>query len=155
MRSDEGNRKSQTKTGIPKRLRNMRNFSSLKERKLHREQHHMRSDHKGLLINFFPPHRAKNVALLLAVVSICRLIEMITSRLNASIGADDAAADTISPFAIFDIFIALQGLFIFIIFVCSPKPLWMIKSWWISSGSLDLVAVTNSELGALTKDNAS
>lgn len=77
---------------------------------------------------------------------------MITSHLNASIGADNA--DTISPFAIFDIFIALQGLFIFIIFVCSPTPLWMIKRWWVSSGSLD-VAVTNSELGALTKDNGS
>lgn len=99
--------------------------------------------------------RAKNVALLLAVLSICRFIEMITSHLNASIGADDA--DTISPFAIFDIFIALQGLFIFIIFVCSPKPLWMIKRWWISSGSLDVVvaAAANSELGAFTKDNAS
>lgn len=91
------------------------------------------------------------MALLLAVVSICRLIEMITSHLNAAI--DIADADTISPFAFFDIFIALQGLFIFIIFVCSPTPLWIIKRWWISSGSLDLVVVSNSELGVLT-DNA-
>lgn len=91
------------------------------------------------------------MALLLAVVSICRFIEMITSHLNASIGND---ADAISPFAIFDIFIALQGLFIFIIFVCSPKPLWMIKRWWISSGSLEIIA-PNSELGALTEDNGS
>lgn len=111
-------------------------------------KHGLLTNSRSSLISY----RAKNVALLLAVVSICRFIEMITSQLNTSIGADDA--DTISPFAIFDIFIALQGLFIFIIFVCSPKPLWMIKRWWISSGSLDVVAV-NSELGVLTKDNAS
>lgn len=74
---------------------------------------------------------------------------MIMSHLNATIDVNDA--DSISPFAFFDIFIALEGLFIFIIFVCSPTPLREIKRWWVSKGSLD---VRGSELGALTADNA-
>lgn len=93
---------------------------------------------------------AKNVAFLLGVISICRLIELITSHLNAAINTD---TDTISPFAFFDVFIALQGVFIFIIFVCSPTPLYIIKRWWVSKGSLDVV-VLNSELSVLKRDNA-
>lgn len=76
---------------------------------------------------------------------------MTTAKLNAIIAVDDA--DTISPFAFFDILIALQGVFIFIIFVCSSTPLGIIKRWWISNGSLDVV-VSNTELDALKKDNA-
>lgn len=100
----------------------------------------------------FDSFRAKNVAFLFAIISVCRLIELITSHLNSAINVDDA--NTISPFAFFDIFIALQGVFIFIIFVCSPTPLWIIKRWWISSGSLDVVIVSNSELSVLKRDNA-
>lgn len=76
---------------------------------------------------------------------------MITSKLNAAVAVDDA--DTISPFAFFDVLLALQGLFIFIIFVCSPSTLWIIKRWWIASGSLDVVS--NTELKALQTNNAS
>lgn len=39
---------------------------------------------------------------------------------------------------IFDILNALQGILIFIIFVCLPRPLHIIKRWWMDRGSLDL-----------------
>lgn len=96
--------------------------------------------------------RAKSIAFLLGIVTVCRVIEMVTSQLNAVMAVDTDNADTISPFAFFDILIALQGVFIFIIFVCSSTPLWIIKRWWIASGSLD-VAGLNTELSALKKDN--
>lgn len=89
---------------------------------------------------------AKSVAFLFGVMSICMLIEMLTSRLNTAIASND-----MSPFAFFDVLIALQGVFIFIIFVCSPSPLRIIKRWWIDTGSLDITAFT--ELEALKQDN--
>lgn len=39
---------------------------------------------------------------------------------------------------IFDIMNALQGILIFIIFICLPRPLHIIKRWWMDRGSLDL-----------------
>lgn len=36
---------------------------------------------------------------------------------------------------LFDIFNALQGVFIFLMFVCLPRPLKLIESWWKDRGS--------------------
>lgn len=72
---------------------------------------------------------------------------MLTSHINTSISPNEAAA--MSPFAFFDVLIALQGVFIFIIFICSPKPLKILKRWWVANGSLDVAAFT--ELEALKK----
>lgn len=84
------------------------------------------------------------MAILFTVMSICMLIEMITYHLNTAIASTESA---LSPFAFFDVLIALQGVFIFIIFVCSPTQLRIIKRWWINFGSLD--TTTHTELDAL------
>lgn len=78
-------------------------------------------------------------------MSICMVIEIITSHLNATMTETDS---TLSPFAFFDILIALQGLFIFIIFICSKNSLRIIRRWWVNTGSLDVI----TELEALKKD---
>lgn len=72
------------------------------------------------------------MAFLFALMSICMIIEMLTSHINISIAPNEAAA--MSPFAFFDVLIALQGVFIFIIFICSPKPLKIVKRWWVANG---------------------
>lgn len=91
------------------------------------------------------------MAFLFALMSMCMIIEMLISHINISTSPKEAAAmsSTMSPFAFFDVLIALQGVFIFIIFICSPKPLRIIKRWWIATGSLDVAAFT--ELEALKK----
>lgn len=76
-------------------------------------------------------------------MSICMLIEMITS--NANTATTPAEATTMSPFAFFDVLIALQGVFILIIFICSPKPMRIIRRWWVAGGSLDVAAFTELE----------
>lgn len=80
-------------------------------------------------------------------MAICMVIEITVSQLNA---AADTTTTTMSPFAFFDILIALQGVFIFMIFICSPKPLKIIKRWWVATGTLD-VAALEAELEALKK----
>lgn len=45
--------------------------------------------------------------------------------------------DTTSTF--FDIINALQGVFIFFIFLCLPRPLKMIKHWWRDRGSFQVI----------------
>lgn len=40
---------------------------------------------------------------------------------------------------IFDILNALQGIVIFIIFVSFPRPLHIIKHWWIDRGALNTI----------------
>lgn len=47
---------------------------------------------------------------------------------------------------LFDILNALQGIVIFIIFVCLPRPLNIIKHWWMDRGSLDLNITELQEL---------
>jgi hypothetical protein len=37
-----------------------------------------------------------------------------------------------------DAFNSLQGVFIFFVFVCLPRPRKLIKKWWINRGSIDL-----------------
>ncbi|XP_031631586.1 probable G-protein coupled receptor Mth-like 14 [Contarinia nasturtii] len=83
---------------------------------------------------------AQSIAFLFAVMSICMIIEMFTSHINI-----EKPPDGVSPFAFFDVLIALQGVFIFIIFVCLPKPLKMIKRWWIAKGTLDIAALNELE----------
>lgn len=39
---------------------------------------------------------------------------------------------------IFDVLNALQGLTIFLIFVCLPRPLRLIKRWWKHRGSYEV-----------------
>lgn len=102
-----------------------------------------------LTVNCFCISRAESVAFLFAVMSICMLIELITSHLNEQTAVADGT--TMSPFAFFDVLIALQGVFIFVIFICSPKPLRIVKRWWVATGSLDVAALT--ELEAL-KENS-
>lgn len=87
--------------------------------------------------------RAQSVSFLFALMSICMCIEMVTSHINSSITTNDATA--MSPFAFFDVLIALQGVYLCIIFVCAPKPLRIIRRWWISNGSLDVAAFTELE----------
>lgn len=87
------------------------------------------------------------MAFLFGVMSICMLIELTVSYINAAITPADTT--TMSPFAFFDILIASQGVFIFMIFICSPKPLKIVKRWWVASGSLDVAAL--AELEALKK----
>lgn len=70
------------------------------------------------------------------------LIEMLASYAN-SMSSDEFPE--ISPFAFIEVFIALQGVFIFIIFVCLPKPLRVVKRWWVASGSLNVAAFTELE----------
>lgn len=43
-----------------------------------------------------------------------------------------------SSLVLFDILNALQGIVIFIIFVCLPKPMAVITRWWHDRGSLEL-----------------
>lgn len=45
-----------------------------------------------------------------------------------------------SSLVLFDILNALQGIVIFIIFVCLPKPKAIITRWWHDRGSLELHA---------------
>lgn len=45
---------------------------------------------------------------------------------------------TSESLVLFDILNALQGVVIFIIFVCLKHPLNIIKQWWMDRGSLDL-----------------
>lgn len=87
-----------------------------------------------------------NIRFLIFFISIIfRIIELVTSHINAE------KSDEVSPFAFFDVLIALQGVFIFIIFVCLPKPLKIIKRWWIAKGTLDVAAFT--ELESLKTNN--
>lgn len=76
-------------------------------------------------------------------MSICMLTETLTSHNNTIVKLSDTK--NMSPFAFFDALIALQGVFIFFIFICSPKPLKIVKRWWIASGSLDLAEFTELE----------
>lgn len=69
---------------------------------------------------------------------MCILIEILISHFNTVV--DDATV--MSPFAFFDILIALQGVFILMIFICSPQPLKIIKRWWVATGTLDTTAFT-------------
>jgi hypothetical protein len=40
---------------------------------------------------------------------------------------------------LFDIINALQGVFIFFIFVCLPRPMTLIKHWWKDRGSFQVL----------------
>lgn len=77
---------------------------------------------------------AKSTAFLYTVMTLCTVFEII-SFFAASLAGTSTAP---SPLAFFDILIALQGVVIFIIFVCLPVPKQIIQRWWISRGSLDL-----------------
>lgn len=85
--------------------------------------------------------RAKNVSLLFASTSICMSIEMISSVAHST-----AKMPVISPFAFIEVLVALQGVLVFILFVCLPKPMRAVRRWWIESGSLDLRESTELEL---------
>lgn len=74
-------------------------------------------------------------------MSICMTIEMIAYIVSSS-----SPPSGLSPFAFFDVLIALQGVIIFILFVCLPRPMRIIKRWWIESGSLDVAAYTEIEV---------
>ena len=41
---------------------------------------------------------------------------------------------------LFDIFNALQGVLIFLMFVCLPRPMKLIESWWKDRGSFQVLA---------------
>lgn len=41
---------------------------------------------------------------------------------------------------LFDIFNALQGVLIFLMFVCLPRPMNLIKSWWKDRGSFQVLS---------------
>lgn len=67
-------------------------------------------------------------------MTLCTIFEMISFFATSSAGT----SSTPSSLAFFDILIALQGIVIFIIFVCFPVPKQIIQRWWIAKGSLDL-----------------
>lgn len=81
------------------------------------------------------------MSLLFAATSICMSIEMISSVTYST-----ANMPVISPFAFVEVLVALQGVLIFILFVCLPKPLRVVKRWWIESGSFDIREATELEL---------
>lgn len=41
---------------------------------------------------------------------------------------------------LFDIINALQGILIFLIFVCLPRPMQLIKHWWKDRGSFHVIS---------------
>lgn len=85
--------------------------------------------------------RARSVAILFGLMIVCMSVEMISSFINST--SDKSAA---SPLAFIEVLIALQGVFIFIIFICLPKPFRVLKRWWVSKGSLDVAAFTELEI---------
>lgn len=50
----------------------------------------------------------------------------------------EQSAGAPTPILFFDILTATQGIVIFIIFVCLPSPIQIVKRWWIVQGTLDL-----------------
>jgi hypothetical protein len=49
-----------------------------------------------------------------------------------------------TPFIIFDVLNSLQGLTIFLIFICMPRPFRLIKRWWKDRGSFQVPPQTIS-----------
>lgn len=74
-------------------------------------------------------------------MAVCMTIEMLTYSV-----ASPVTTAELSPFAFFDVLIALQGVIIFIVFVCLPRPMRIIKRWWVAGGSFDVAAYAELEL---------
>jgi len=47
-----------------------------------------------------------------------------------------------TSFMFFDIMNALQGVWIFIMFVCLPRPMKLIKGWWKDRGSFKVLTTS-------------
>lgn len=78
----------------------------------------------------------------------CMIIEFLASYAQ-SISPNQPP--DLTPFSLIEIFIALQGVFIFIIFVCLPKPSRVVKRWWVAGGSFDVTSST--EIQTLKPNN--
>lgn len=90
-------------------------------------------------INFNNFFRAKSTAYLYTIMTLNWIFEIISFYVHT------AEASLV----LFDIMNALQGIVIFIIFVCLPQPLHIIKRWWMDRGSLDLSTANMTELEIL------
>lgn len=75
-------------------------------------------------------------------MTACMIIEFLASYPQSS---SDQAAE-LTPFSLIEIFIPLQGVFIFIISVCLPKPSRIVKRWWVAGGSLEVAASTELQI---------
>lgn len=81
-------------------------------------------------------------------MTTCMIIEFLASYAQS---IPSVQPPDLTPFSLIEIFIALQGVFIFIIFVCLPKPSRIVKRWWVAGGSLEVAAST--ELQTLKPNN--
>lgn len=76
-------------------------------------------------------------------MTLCTIVEIIAFTFHSTVNGSMP-----SSLIFFDILIALQGVVIFIIFVCLPPQCQLIKRWWVATGSLDLQA---AEMEALNR----
>lgn len=76
--------------------------------------------------------RMKSTAFLTTIMTINWIFEIISFYVDA-------------PSTMFDIVNALQGVFIFLMFVCTPRPLELIKRWWKDRGSFKVLDNNNQQ----------
>lgn len=86
---------------------------------------------KQLLLSLFFPsifYSARSTAYLYLIMTINWIFEIISFYTQTP---------SSSSLVLFDVLNALQGVVIFIIFLCLPRPKRIITRWWKSQGSLD------------------
>lgn len=84
---------------------------------------------------------ARSTAYLYLIMTINWIFEIISFYTHAP---------SSSSLVLFDVLNALQGVVIFIIFLCLPRPKLIITRWWKSQGSLDC---NNTEMEVLNNHN--
>lgn len=76
-----------------------------------------------IFVLFYIINRAKSTAYLYIIMAINWVFEIVSFYVSSTASLE-----------LFDILNALQGIVIFIIFVSLPRPLYIIKHWWIDRG---------------------